>query len=338
MPEARTVPATHREVHLVARPTGLPSEEHFAVVTAPVPVPGPGQALVRTTVLAVLTIMSDLIRGRGELPVPPFDLDACVPGPSIGEVVDAGDSGLKVGDIVSSQAGGWREYAALNASAVQRLDPAALPYPAAHLSQGAAAYLGVVHAGEVRRGDTVFVTSAAGGVGSLAGQIAKLRGAARVIGSTSSRRKADILTRELGYDAVVLRGAGPIEEQLRDAAPDGLDVVVDNVGGEQLTAALRVARRGARVALIGALAGQLGASATAEIDPHALITGGVTLRGAALYDHLDVIPEWLDVFGRELRNGTLTFPRAVLTGIDQAPRALGELLAGQHVGAVHVEL
>ncbi|MER7988969.1 hypothetical protein ABTY53_25745 [Streptomyces noursei] len=136
---AFAIPAAHREVHLVARPTGVPSEEHFTVVQAPVPAPGPGQVLVRTTTLATLTIMSELIRGRGELPMRPFDVGACVPGPSIGEVVDAGDSGLRVGDLVSSQTAGWREYAALDAQAVRRLDPGALPNPAAHLSQGAAA-------------------------------------------------------------------------------------------------------------------------------------------------------------------------------------------------------
>ncbi|OKH98862.1 hypothetical protein A6A06_24895 [Streptomyces sp. CB02923] len=213
-----------------------------------------------------------------------------------------------------------------------------LPAQAAHLSQGAAAYLGVVRVGEVREGDTVFVTSAAGGVGSLAGQIAKLRGAARVIGSTSSQRKADFLTEELGYDAAVLRGAGSLTEQLRAAAPDGLDVVVDHVGGEQLEAAIAVARRGARIAMIGALAGQLGDAPAAKIDPVAVITGDLTLRGASLYNHFDIVPEWTEVFGRGLRDGTLTFPRTVLKGLDQAPRALRELTEGKLTGSVHVEL
>ncbi|MEU3878087.1 NADP-dependent oxidoreductase, partial [Streptomyces sp. NPDC029704] len=321
MTAATAVPRTHREVRLAVRPAGAPSEEHFALVEAPVPVPGPGQVLIRNAVLAVPAVLSDLVRGRGHLPMPPVEPGTCVPGPGVGEVVDAGGSTLRPGDLVSSQNSGWREYAAVDARAVHRLDPGALPYPAAHLSQGAAAYMGVVHAGEVRSGDTVFVTSAAGGVGSLAGQIARLHGAARVIGSTSSRRKADVLVQELGYDAVVLRGAGALDEQLRAAAPEGLDVVVDNVGGEQLRAAISVARRGARVALIGALAAQLGDSPTTEIDTMALIAGGITVRGAALHDHLAVIPEWVEVFGRGLREGTLTFPRAVLRRLEQAPRA-----------------
>ncbi|KAA6212124.1 NADP-dependent oxidoreductase [Streptomyces albofaciens JCM 4342] len=332
------LPATHREVHLTARPSGTPSEEHFTLVTAPVPVPGPGQVLIRTTVLGVPVVLSELVRGRDDLPMPPFDLGACVPGPSIGEVVDPGGSGLRVGDLVSTRTGGWREYAALGTDAVQRLDLDALPDPAAHLTQGAAAYLGVVRAGEVRAGDTVFVTSAAGAVGSLAGQIARLRGAGRVIGSTGSQRKADTLTKELGYDAAVLRGAGPVEEQLRAAAPDGVDVVIDQVAGDQLKAAVAVARSGARIALIGALAGQLGDTPTIDLDPVALITRSITLRGATLFDHLDIVPEWTEFFGRGLRDGTLTFPRTVLKGLDQAPRALRELIAGRHTGTVHVEL
>ncbi len=177
-------------------------------------------------------------------------------------------------------------------------------------------------------------------MGSLAGQIARLRGAGRIIGSTGSPRKIDFLVEELGYDAIVIRGAGPIEEQLRAAAPDGIDALIDNVGGEQLQAAIAVARRGARLALVGALSSQLSDSGrqTTEIDTLSLLSRSITLRGIALYDHLDLIPEWNRQFGSGLRKGTLTFPHARLHGIEQAPRALRELVEGRHVGAVLVEL
>ncbi|KWT56557.1 hypothetical protein ADL21_39145 [Streptomyces albus subsp. albus] len=115
-------------------------------------------------------------------------------------------------------------------------------------------------------------------------------------------------------------------------------MVIDQVGGDQLKAAVAVARSGARVALIGALSGQLGNTPTIDIDPVALITRGITLRGATLFDHLDIVPERTGVFGRGLRDGTLSFPRTVLKGLDQAPRALRELIAGRHTGTVHVEL
>lgn len=186
----------------------------------------------------------------------------------------------------------------------------------------------------------MFVSGAAGGLGTLAGQFARLRGAGRVIGSTSSRQKADYLVETLGFDAVVLRGAGPIEEQLRKAAPEGIDAVVDNVGGEQLRAALALARPGARVGLIGALSAQVQGEAAApvEIDTYSLILRGVQLRGINGTHHWDALAEYPEVFGRSLREGTITLPHTRLSGIDQAPRALMELLEGRHIGTVVVEL
>lgn len=138
----------------------------------------------------------------------------------------------------------------------------------------------------------------------------------------------------------MIRGAGPIEEQLRKAAPEGIDALFDNVGGEQLTAAIAVANRGARLAIVGALATRLsqGGSTMTEIDTLSLLSRSITLRGVALHDHLDLIPEWNRLFGKGLRDGTLTFPHARLRGIEQAPRALRELTEGRHLGAVIVEL
>ncbi|WP_327391907.1 MerR family transcriptional regulator [Streptomyces sp. NBC_01186] len=200
--------------------------------------------------------------------------------------------------------------------------PEALPDLAAHLSQGFTAWLGVVHGAEVRPGDTVFVSGAAGGVGSLAGQFARLRGAARVIGSTGSPHKAGVLTGELGYDAVVLRGSGTsIEDQLREAAPDGVDAVLDNVGGEQLAAALAVARHGARVCVLGSLSTQVsgGLSASLTLDSFSLPAKALTLRGIRGFDHLDRLPLWRREFAEGLRSGKLTVPRARVSGIQEAP-------------------
>jgi NADPH-dependent curcumin reductase CurA len=228
----------------------------------------------------------------------------------------------------------------MEADAVQPVDLTVLPDPVAYLSQGPSAWIGVVRGAEVREGDTVFVSGAAGGLGTLAGQFARLRGAGRVIGSTSSQRKADYLIETLGYDAVVLRGAGPIEDQLRKAAPEGIDAVVDTVGGEQLQAALALARPGARVGLIGALSAQVSGENTApvEIDVFSLILRGIQLRGVSGARHRDALAEYQETFGRWLREGSVTVPHARLSGIDQAPRALMELLEGHHIGTVVVEL
>lgn len=245
------IPATHREVRLASRPQGALESRHFTVAEVPVPEPGPGQLLVRNRLMGVAASLRTLMGEQAGLPLPSFEVGGPLSAPAVGEVVTAPEGGTpRPGDLVSHWAG-FREYAVVDADAVQPVDLTVLPDPVAYLSQGPAAWIGVVRGAEVREGDTVFVSGAAGGLGTLAGQFARLRGAARVIGSTSSQRKADYLVGTLGYDAVVLRGAEPIEEQLRKAAPDGIDAVVDNVGGEQLRAALALARPGARVGLIG---------------------------------------------------------------------------------------
>ncbi|MFE2497926.1 MDR family NADP-dependent oxidoreductase [Streptomyces scopuliridis] len=333
------VPATHHEVRLAVRPEGPLTVDHFQVVEAPVPTPGPGQVLVRNRLMSVTAVMRTLMRDDAELPMPSYVPGEVLWGPAIGEVISAPGTGPYPGDLVAHRSG-WREYAVLDPADAQPLDLDVLPDPVAHLSQGFTAWLGVVRGAEVRPGDTVFVTGAAGGVGSLADQFARLHGAGRVIGSTSTRRKAAYLMEELGYDAVVLRTEGSIEDRLRAAAPEGLDAVFDNVGGEQLRAAVALARRGARIALVGGLSGQVGgeSGALVEMDTFALVSRGITLRGIAGADHLDALPQWRKEFGRALREGTVTVPHTSLRGIDQAPRALCELLAGRHIGAVLVEL
>lgn len=345
-PHARHGLRTHREIRLAARPApGTPlADDLFAIVEVPTPAPGPGQLLVRTVVMSVAAVMRTLMDETTDVPMRPFAPGEPLYGPAIGEVVSAPGTDFAPGDLVQHDLG-WREFALLDASDAQRVDPGLLPDPAAYLSQGPTAWMGVTRGAEVRPGDTVFVSGAAGGVGSLAGQAARLRGARRVIGSAGSQRKADILRDELGYDAVVLRGTGSFEEQLRAAAPEGIDAVVDNVGGEQLQASIALANRGARIALVGALGAQLAGAGSASgfpttaIDTFSLLTRGITLRGTVLHaDHLDLIPEWYHQFGAGLRAGTLTFPHARLHGLDNAPRALCELVQGDHVGAVLVEL
>lgn len=334
--------SSHREVRLVRRPSGRLREDDLRVVEVPLPRPRAGQVLVRNRTMSVTAVMRSLMDGEIGLPMPSYEVGQALWGPVVGEVIDTGDTGdnaVRAGALVVHNQG-WREYAAVDVAAVRPVDLDALPDVAAHLSQGVTAWLGVVRAGQVRPGDTVFVTGASGGVGSLAGQLARTRGATRVIGSTGSPAKAEYLRDQLGYDAVVVRGEGDFEQRLRSAAPDGIDVVFDNVGGEQLRAALAVARRGARVALVGTMSSQTtgGFSAPVEIDTGALIVGGITLRGFAVFDHLDAVPEATREFGRALAERSVVFPHSLLSGIGAAPRALCELLDGRHIGAVLVEL
>ncbi|MFG2358400.1 MDR family NADP-dependent oxidoreductase [Streptomyces sp. NPDC048521] len=337
------LPRTGREVRLAAIPEGLPKQEDFVVVETPLPEPGAGHVLVRNRHFLVFPGLRTLIGGEADgVPLPPLRSGDTLFGPCVGEVVAApADSPLRTGDVVAHMRG-WREYALVSAVECTPLFDA-LPDPVAYLAQGSAAYGALTRLVDVRTNDVVFVTGAAGAVGSLAGQIARLLGASRVIGSTGSPQKAERLVSELGYDAVVLRGAGSIADQLAEAAPEGIDVLVDTVAGEQLTAALGVARQGARFALVGALSGQLsaqraGGSAPVEIDAYRLVVKGISLRGYSGADHPDVEKEWIGRFGEWLRSGKIRFPHTRISGIARAPLALQELIEGRHFGAVVVEL
>ncbi|WP_328460756.1 MDR family NADP-dependent oxidoreductase [Streptomyces sp. NBC_00448] len=336
-----------REVRLAEVPKGLPEARHFTVAEGPVPRPGPGEVLVRNRHFVVFAALRTLMGGAvQDTPMPPLRAGDTLFGPAVAEVVTAPDgSALRPGTPVLHMLG-WREYAVLPADQCVRLDQdGALPEPVQYLNQGSTAYGALTRLGEVRAGDTVLVTGAAGAVGTLAGQIARQLGAGRVIGTTGSAEKAERLVAELGYDAAVLRGAGPgsFAQRLAEAAPDGVDVLLDNVGGEQLTAAVDVARKGARFALVGALSGQLdadgdGGAAPTVIDSYRLILRGVSVRGYAGMEHLDVAPEWTARFGAWLRSGGIDFPHTRVAGIERAPQALEDLVRGRHFGTVVVDV
>ncbi|MGX2998727.1 MDR family NADP-dependent oxidoreductase [Streptomyces sp. JNUCC 64] len=330
--------STHRLVRLVRRPAGLPTPDDFALVREPLPRPTADRLLVRTTHFLVFPGLRTLIGGEArDVPLPPLRPGDTLFGPAIGEVVDGPlEKGRRVLHLQ-----GWREYATPAVAECQPLDDA-LPDPVAHLAQGSAAYGALTRLARVRAGDTVLVTGAAGAVGTLAGQIARLLGAARVIGSTGSPNKARRLERELGYDATVPRDATAFGARLAEAAPDGIDVVLDTVGGAQLAAAVQVANRGARFALVGALDGQLdpgraGGTAPVSLDVFPVVVKGMTIAGYSGVEHPDVEAEWKARFGDWLRTGAIRFPYTPLRGMDRAPEALPLLIAGRSFGAMVVE-
>ena len=331
---------TSREVRVATTPAGLPESADLTVVETPVPVPGPGDVLVRNRFFTVFAALRTLLGGVQGAPLPGLHQGDPLFGPALGQVVASPEgSGLRPGDVVQHMLG-WREYAVVPAAECHPVGDA-LPDPVAHLAQGVTAYGALTRAVRVGPGDTVFVSGGAGAVGTMAGQIARLLGARRVVGSTGSSWKAEQMMTDLGYDAVVVRGTAPVAEQLAEAAPDGIDVFFDNVGGEDLRAAIAVANKSARFALIGALSGQLaqhgrGTSAPVEINTYQLILKQITMAGYSAQGDSQVRPEWIDRFAGWLRAGSITFPHVRVEGIGQAPQALHDVLTGRYLGAVVV--
>jgi len=233
---------------------------------------------------------------------------------------------------------GWREHALGDASAFEVLDPALLPSLSAYLAPGLTAYLGLDVA-DLRPGDTVFVSSAAGAVGSLAGQMARLRGAGRVIGSAGSAAKAAMLTGRLGFDAAFDYHDGPVAGHLRALAPDGIDVYFDNVGGDQLAAATEAMRTGGRIVLCGAMASQAdGAIPPLAWNQPVIIVKRLRIQGFTAAGHTERRPQYLADFGRWLRSGEITDSENVLDGLEAAPQAFCDALAGRYAGRVTVRL
>ncbi|MBE7203457.1 MAG: NADP-dependent oxidoreductase [Parafilimonas terrae] len=337
----------NREVKLARHPAGPLRAEDFVVAVAAAPVPGPDEVLIRNrwfrvSVSTRLMAQADARAVEG-IPFPPLQPGDTLADGAIGEVIEAGAAcDLAVGSFVMHPFG-WRDYAVAGARDCTVLsDPA--PEPAAYLGHGWTAYAALTQGIQVQAGDTVFVTSGAGAIGSMAGQIARLLGAGRVIGSTSTDEKAHWMQAELGYDAVITRDGGPVINQLMRVAPGGIDVVVDMVGGEQLAAAMSLARTGARCVILGALTAELdprraGLRAPVELDSFQIVLKGVTLRGfSACEEASDTFADWLRRFADWQRADRLRLPCTIVEGLDAAPRALAEACAGRLRGLVLVAL
>lgn len=294
-----------------------------------------GDVLVRATHLQLTAAMADLMRADPGLPMPGFALGEAMWAPTVGLVVESRDPALPVGTAVVYRAG-WQDQVILPAGAAHPL-PADLPEPHHALNQGVTAYHGMVDIAEVTPEDVVFVSGAAGGVGSMAGQIAKALGARMVIGSAGSAAKVAYLTEELGFDAAINYRDGEIAAQLRALAPEGITVFYDNIGGATFEAAVQAAAHGARFALCGALAGQLDDSVGAHprLDVMTAIVKELVIKPFSTRHSPEQIQAWHAHYGRWLAEGKIVYSGTVLAGgIDAAPRVLDELLAGRHRGNV----
>jgi NADPH-dependent curcumin reductase CurA len=327
-----------REIHLASRPTGWPTEDNFAVVTRELPPLTAGQALVRNVFMSVDPYMRPRMNDVKSY-VPPFQVGEPLDGGAVGEVVESRVDGLVPGDLVVHRLG-WREHAVLDKP--RKLDPvpgvAVSHYLGVLGATGLTAYVGLLDIAAFRPGDTVFVSGAAGAVGSIAGQIARLRGASRVVGSAGSPEKVALLTERLGFDAAFDYRDGHLYRQLSEAAPDGIDVYFDNVGGDHLEAAIGVLNDHGRVALCGSISAYNAAEAPPGPRNLGLAVGKrLTLRGFIVSDHGARFPDMAREVGAWLASGELVAEETVVDGgLDAAVTAFLGMLRGENTGKMIV--
>ncbi len=332
---------TGREIRLAGRPQGWPTAETFAVATVDVPDPTPGSVLVRNVVMSVDPYMRSRMNDVKSY-APPFEVGAVLQGGAVGEVIAENGTGFAPGDMVLHNLG-WRDYAVGDARLFQKVDTDLAP-ASAYLGvlgmPGLTAYIGLLDIAAMRPGDTVFVSGAAGAVGGLVGQIARLRGAARVVGSAGSAAKVAHLTERLGFDAAFNYRDGSVRHQLRSAAPDGIDVYFDNVGGEHLDAALVTARVGARIAVCGAISqyNDVAASPGPDNLGPLVISKRLMLRGFIVTDHPERVPDFRAEVGQWLADGKIHAEETVVDGLESAPNAFLGLLRGENTGKMIVRI
>ncbi|OLF13024.1 NADP-dependent oxidoreductase [Actinophytocola xinjiangensis] len=327
-----------REIHLAARPDGWPTAANFAVVDRELPAPADGQVLVRNVFMSVDPYMRPRMNDVKSY-VPPFQVGEALDGGAVGEVLESRVDGLAPGDLVVHRLG-WREHAVVDRP--RKLEPLAGVSPSHYLgvlgTTGLTAYVGLLDIAGFRPGDAVFVSGAAGAVGSVAGQIARLRGASRVIGSAGSAEKVALLRDKLGFDAAFDYRDGHLYRQLTAAAPEGIDVYFDNVGGEHLEAAIGVLNDHGRVALCGSISAYNDAEPKPGPKNLGLAVGKrLSLRGFIVTDHAARTRDMIREVGGWLADGQLVAEETVVDGgLDAAVDAFLGMLRGENTGKMVV--
>jgi NADPH-dependent curcumin reductase CurA len=329
-----SMPTPSREIHLVRRPEGPLQPDDFTLVAAEVADPADGEVLVRNLVMSV----DPALRPRMSVGQA---LDEAIMGGALGRIEKSRNPAFKEGDLVSNRFG-FREAFVSDGKGLARLKPEpGLPleaYMNALGGPGFTAYGGLLAIGQLKDGEQVFVSTAAGAVGAIAAQIAKIKGC-YVVGSTGSDEKVRWLLDEAGLDGAFNYKNGSVRSQLRPLTPKGIDVYFDNVGGEHLDAALSSMNTLGRVAVCGMISGYNEAgSRTSVRNLSNIIYGRVTLRGFTAADFMELRPQFLTDMAGWLRDGRIKTHETIYQGIEQAPAAMIDLMKGVNLGKMLVRL
>jgi NADPH-dependent curcumin reductase CurA len=327
-----------REIRLASRPQGMPVPQNFTMASVELGPPRDGELLVRNLFLSVDPYMRGRMR-EGKSYVPPFEIGKPLEGGAVGEVIESKAEGFQPGDVVFSNLG-WREYFITNPQKLRPVNPKIQPlsvYLGVLGMTGMTAWVGL-NLAEVKAGETIFISGAAGAVGSAAGQLAKQRGC-RVIGSAGSPEKTRFLLDECGYDLAFNYKSGSNLKHLEETAPEGIDVYFDNVGGETLEAALSTLKVRGRIAACGAIS--LYNSEKPQPGPSNLflvVVKRLTMRGFIVSDWLDKLGDFQREAGQMFMAGKLKHKETVVEGIENAADAFLGLFKGTNMGKMVVKL
>lgn len=333
-----TKPTTSREIRLASRPTGVPTTSNFSFAETTLEPLQDQQVLVRNLFMSVDPYMRGRMNERQSY-VPPFEIGKVLDGGAVGEVIESRSSKFEAGDVVTSRYG-WREAFIAAPEELHAVNKAVQPrsvYLGTLGMTGMTAWAGLTMV-EVKAGDVIYISGAAGAVGNMAGQLAKLRGC-RVIGSAGSDEKVKRLLEECGFDAAFNYKTGPVLDQLNLAAPDGIDVYFDNVGGESLEAALSALRVHGRIIACGGISGYN--DEKPKPGPSNLFnmtTKRLTMKGLIVGDWLNRQSEFEKEVGGHFQFSKLKSLETVVDGLDQAVAAFIGLFDGKNVGKMVVKL
>ncbi len=323
----------NKQIHLVSRPQGTPTSDNFKIVDAPMPQPQDGEVLVRALYLSVDPYMRGRMSDRKSY-TPPFKLNETMGGANVGQVVESKFDGLKKGDIVMGHLL-WQLYTVAPGKELLKVDPDRAPISTALGvlgMTGLTAYFGLLKLAEPKEGETVVVSGAAGAVGSVVGQIAKIKGC-RVVGIAGTDEKNAYLRDELGFDATINYKTDDVPSALRDACPDGVDVYFDNVGGEISDAVLRLINHGARISICGQISlYNLEKPDEGPRPQPLLLTNSARMQGFIVSDFAADFAEGREQLTQWFGGGKLKYAENIVEGFENTPSAFLGLFEGDNTG------
>lgn len=330
---------TSREIRLKSRPVGLPTADNFELASREIGDPAAGELLIKNLYMSVDPYMRGRMVDRKSY-VPPFQIGEPLTGGAVGEVIASNHEGYSAGDFVANFFG-WQEYVISDGQGLVKVDPA-IPL-SAYLGTvgmpGRTAYFGLLDIGQPKEGETVFVSAAAGAVGSVVCQIAKIKGCT-VIGTAGSDEKVAWLKEKIGVDvALNYKTAGNLTKALAAAAPQGIDVYFENVGGEHLEAALAAMNQNGRIPMCGMISQYNATEPTPAPRNLAMVIGKrLLIKGFIVSDYHARTGEFMNDMQSWIQAGQLTWEETVYTGIENAPNAFIDLFSGQNLGKMVVKL